>query len=173
MPFDTLPSNSSLKPTPFKAHVSDEELQHLLQLVKLSPIGPETYENQIADPKDFTSFGIQRKWLAEAKQRWENGYDWRKTEDRINRLPNYEVEIEDEGFKFNVHFAALFSKKSDAVPLLLLHGWPGSFLEFLGTYGWALNWQSRSIATFVLVVLVRFGRSLSTAILCLRQPHSR
>lgn len=30
-----------------------------------------------------------------------------------------------------MHFLALFSKKADAVPLVLLHGWPGSFLEFL------------------------------------------
>lgn len=30
-----------------------------------------------------------------------------------------------------IHFAALFSQKSDAIPLILMHGWPGSFLEFL------------------------------------------
>ena len=131
MPFESIPSKASLKPEAFTAQVPDMQLQTFRQLVRLGCIGPETYENQIADPKDFTSFGIKRSWLADAKERWGSTYDWRKTEARINKLPNYTVEIEEDGFKFNVHFAALFSKKSDAVPLLLLHGWPGSFLEFL------------------------------------------
>jgi microsomal epoxide hydrolase len=132
MPFDTLPSQATLKPSPFKAEAPDMQLQTFRHLVNLGCIGPETYENQVADVKDFTSFGITRKWLIGAVERWRTGYDWRKTEARINRLPNYIAEIEDDGFKFKVHFAALFSKKHDAVPLLLSHGWPGSFLEFLG-----------------------------------------
>lgn len=32
---------------------------------------------------------------------------------------------------FNVHFLAMFSNRPDAVPVILLHGWPGSILEFL------------------------------------------
>lgn len=31
----------------------------------------------------------------------------------------------------DVHFVALFSEKKDAVPIILMHGWPGSFIEFL------------------------------------------
>lgn len=131
MPFDSIPSNASLKPVPFTAKASDDQLQALHQLIKLSPIGPETYENQVADPKSYTSFGIKRNWLVGAKEEWQK-HDWRKTEAKINQFPNYHVQIEDGGFKFDIHFAALFSKKKDAVPLLLLHGWPGSFLEFLG-----------------------------------------
>ena len=133
MSFADIPSNASLKPKPFKAHISDQDLSDFKQLVKLSKVGPVTYENQVADPKDFNSYGIKREWLVEAKNRWETGYDWRKTEDRINSHPNYTVEIEHDDFKFEVHFIALFSKKADATPLLLLHGWPGSFLEFLGS----------------------------------------
>lgn len=132
--FADLPSNAILKPQPFRAHVSDESLNDFKQLLKLSKIGPKTYENSIADVKDFTSFGISRDWLAETKAYWETEYDWRKTEDRINSYPNFTVPIEDgqTKFTFDIHFVALFSKKADAVPLLLLHGWPGSPLEFLG-----------------------------------------
>lgn len=132
MPFDTVPSNASLKTVPFEAKASDEELKNLAHLVKLSPIGPETYENRIANVKDFASYGIQRKWLVDIKKHWETSYDWRKAEKRINSFPNFKVKVEDEGFTFDLHFAALFSKKKDATPLLLSHGWPGSFLEFLG-----------------------------------------
>lgn len=35
------------------------------------------------------------------------------------------------GEDYSVHFAALFSPNKDAVPIILMHGWPGSFLEFL------------------------------------------
>jgi microsomal epoxide hydrolase len=132
--FSDLPAKASLKPKPFKAHVSDQELSDFKQLLKLSKIGPKTYENSVADVKDFTSFGISRDWLAETKAYWETKYDWRKTEDRINGYPNFTVPVQDAetGFTFDIHFLALFSKKTDAVPVLLLHGWPGSPLEFLG-----------------------------------------
>lgn len=131
MPFNTVPSRAPLKPAPFKPQASDEVLQSLHQLIKLSPIGPETYENRVADPKDYHSFGIKRQWLIDAKEKWLK-HDWRSVEAKISRFPNYRVEIEDDGFKFGIHFVALFSKKSDAVPLLWMHGWPGSFMEFLG-----------------------------------------
>jgi microsomal epoxide hydrolase len=41
------------------------------------------------------------------------------------------MNIDDELGDFYVHFVFVPSKRQDAVPLLLLHGWPGSFLEFL------------------------------------------
>lgn len=135
MSFSEIPSSASLKPQPFTAHISDGELEAFQQLLKYSRIGPETYENLHADVKDFRGWGISRQWLDETKQHWEKEYDWRKTEERINSYPNYTAPIEDTetGFEFQIHFVALYSKKADAVPLLLSHGWPGSFLEFLGT----------------------------------------
>ncbi|CAD0100793.1 unnamed protein product [Aureobasidium mustum] len=41
------------------------------------------------------------------------------------------MDIENDLGNFHVHYVAMLSKRQDAVPLLLLHGWPGSFLEFL------------------------------------------
>ena len=56
----------------------------------------------------------------------------RATEKYINSFPNFTVQIkDDDGENFSIHFAALFSKKKDAIPLLFMHGWPGSHLEFL------------------------------------------
>lgn len=132
MPYDTIPSKCSFEPKEFNARVSDLELEGFKLLLRISRIGPETYENQVADVNDYTSFGISRKWLVEAKEHWLSNYDWRKTEARINGYNNWTVDIEEDGFQYQIHFTALFSKKADAVPLLLLHGWPGSFLEFLG-----------------------------------------
>jgi microsomal epoxide hydrolase len=56
----------------------------------------------------------------------------RREEGRINSFPNFKTTItDDDGGKFDVHFAALFSAKKDAIPIAFFHGWPGSFLEFL------------------------------------------
>jgi microsomal epoxide hydrolase len=33
--------------------------------------------------------------------------------------------VDDDGEEFTIHFAALFSEKKDAVPVMLMHGWPG------------------------------------------------
>lgn len=131
MSFTTVPAAATLQPTPFQAHVADEDLDAFTQLLKLSKLAPETYENRTADAKDFRHWGISRNWLAQAKEHWETRYSWRKTEDRINSFPNFTVPIEDAGTRLNIHFVALFSERKDATPLLLLHGWPGSFLEFL------------------------------------------
>lgn len=55
----------------------------------------------------------------------------RQVEDRINSVPNFTLPVQHRGQEYTIHFAALFSKKQDAIPLLLLHGWPGNFMEFL------------------------------------------
>jgi microsomal epoxide hydrolase len=49
----------------------------------------------------------------------------------MNAFPNFTISLVDGNDKFDIHFVSLFSKKADAIPILLLHGWPGSFLEFL------------------------------------------
>lgn len=56
----------------------------------------------------------------------------RKEEEYINSFPGYKTQIkDDDGGVFDVHFTALFSSNSSAIPIAFFHGWPGSFLEFL------------------------------------------
>jgi len=56
---------------------------------------------------------------------WRDSYDWRAVERRLNALPNFKAEVEGEHLPF-VHVKGDGSKP----PVLLLHGWPGSYLEF-------------------------------------------
>ena len=72
MAFDTIPSTATLKPQRFEAHVSDPDLDDFKHLLRLSKIGPKTYENLKTD----RYFGISRDWLVEAKQYWETKFDW-------------------------------------------------------------------------------------------------
>ncbi|EDU43394.1 MhpC hydrolase or acyltransferase alpha beta hydrolase superfamily [Pyrenophora tritici-repentis] len=130
-PFSTVPGGAQQQPTPFDLHVDEEKLQDFKTLLKLNPIAKETFENK-QDEGGHGKFGISRKWIVNAKKQWMEGFDWRKEEDYINSFPNFKTTInDDDGGKYDIHFAALFSNKPDAIPIAFYHGWPGSFLEFL------------------------------------------
>jgi microsomal epoxide hydrolase len=130
-PFSTAPKHAQQQPTPFELHVEEEKLQEFKTLLKLSPIAKETYENK-QNEGGHGKFGVSRKWMVDAKKEWLEKFDWRKEEEYINSFPNFKSTIhDDDGAKYDVHFVALFSSKSDAIPIAFFHGWPGSFLEFL------------------------------------------
>jgi len=136
--YDKVPSGGKLQPKPFRAHVDEEKLQHMKDLLKLSPIGPAVWENTSTDQGEThlsnpqRKHGIRRDWLVNAKDHWLNKFDWRQQEARLNALPQFTVAVtDDQGAQLDVHFMALFSERADAVPIGFFHGWPGSILEFL------------------------------------------
>ncbi|KAG9188544.1 microsomal epoxide hydrolase [Alternaria panax] len=108
---------------PFTLNVSEQDVSEWRQLLQLSKLAPETWEGRQEDGR----FGVSRKWLSDAKDYWLNKFDWRAQEKHINSFPNYKMQIED----VDLHFVALFSEKKDAIPIIFMHGWPGSFIEFL------------------------------------------
>lgn len=57
---------------------------------------------------------------------WAENYDWRATERRINKIPQFHAEAGG----IRIHFLHVRSADPAATPLILTHGWPGSFLEF-------------------------------------------
>ncbi|RVX73342.1 hypothetical protein B0A52_02984 [Exophiala mesophila] len=125
--FATIPAGASLRPEKFELKVSEQDLKDFKDLVRLSKLAPETYENTRTDGR----YGLTHEWMSQTKAYWETQYDWRQREIYINSFPNFVVDVEDQDGTFRIHFAALFSKRKDAIPLLFLHGWPGSHLEFL------------------------------------------
>ena len=61
---------------------------------------------------------------------WRDHYNWRAAEEQLNVLPQYTTRITVEGFDaLNIHFIHRRSQVANAVPLLFVHGWPGSFIE--------------------------------------------
>ncbi|KAF5522022.1 putative epoxide hydrolase [Colletotrichum aenigma] len=124
-----LPHTPILETSPFRLSTPPEELQELRDLVRLSKLGPRTYENSSAGGK----YGVEYEWMAQAKERWAEGFDWTAVEARVNEHPNFKAKvIDDDGASYSIHFIGLFSQKKDAIPLMCIHGWPGSFLEFIG-----------------------------------------
>lgn len=114
-------------PREVNLHVPDSKINEFTSLLSSSKIGPETWYTH----NNNTDFGTTRDWLAKAKDSWLD-LDWRNQEDRINSFPNFNTTINDVDIgPINIHFVGLYSSRRDALPLLFLHGWPGSFLEFL------------------------------------------
>jgi pimeloyl-ACP methyl ester carboxylesterase len=78
-------------------------------------------------PVEDWSQGTPLGYLQEICRYWGERYDWRATEARLNRLPQFVTEIDG----LDIHFVHLRSKHASARPLVMTHGWPGSIVEFL------------------------------------------
>jgi pimeloyl-ACP methyl ester carboxylesterase len=76
-------------------------------------------------------YGPSLAYVAGLRDRLLGGYDWRAHEAELNRHPNFVTEIDGQA----IHFIHVKSGAKNATPLLLIHGWPGSFLEFVGVIG--------------------------------------
>ncbi|KAF4815911.1 putative epoxide hydrolase [Colletotrichum siamense] len=125
--FSSIPLNLSTNPTEFNFHVTADKLERFRTSLSASSVAVDDWHNQHQN----IQFGTTRSWLAEAKEAWIN-FDWRDKENYINRFPNFNIPIDDNNLGVtNIHFIALFSQRKDALPLLFLHGWPGSVIEFL------------------------------------------
>ncbi len=79
---------------------------------------------------DFSQ-GVPLKTIKQVLHHWQNGYDWRKAEARINSVPNFITEIDG----LDIHFIHVRSKHENALPLIVTHGWPGSIIEQLKIIG--------------------------------------
>lgn len=75
--------------------------------------------------------GVPLSYLRELAEYWQHQYDWRAHEEQLNRFPQFITEIDGQ----NIHFIHVKSPEPEAAPLMLIHGWPGSFVEFADTIG--------------------------------------
>lgn len=73
------------------------------------------------------SQGTPLEVLRDLVSYWRSGYDWRRCEARLNALGQFTTEIDG----LNIHFLHVRSRRADALPLIITHGWPGSVVEFL------------------------------------------
>jgi len=72
------------------------------------------------------SQGAPLAWIQEVCRYWGEDYDWRRREAALNRFGQFSTEIEG----LALHFVHVRSPHPDAMPLVITHGWPGSFVEF-------------------------------------------
>lgn len=71
--------------------------------------------------------GVDLNELRELIRYWQADYDWRALEERLNSLPQFTADIQGS----RIHFVHFRSANPQAKTVILLHGWPYSFLEML------------------------------------------
>jgi pimeloyl-ACP methyl ester carboxylesterase len=104
---------------PFRIDVPDTELTDLRDRLRRTRWPDE-------EPVTDWSQGVPLAYLRALCEYWATEYDWRATERRLNRLPQYRTDIDGIG----IHFLHVRSPHENALPLIMSHGWPGSVLEF-------------------------------------------
>ncbi|MER5950261.1 epoxide hydrolase N-terminal domain-containing protein [Streptomyces sp. NPDC001904] len=104
---------------PFTVAVPDEviaDLQERLRRTRWTDTVAEGWQ-----------YGSDITYLKELRDYWADSFDWRKQEARLNQLDHFRTEIDGIG----IHFLHQRSANPDATALVLLHGWPSSFLQML------------------------------------------
>lgn len=110
--------------TPFKVSISDERIKRLQQRLALAELPSE-----VTNLNNPYSRGVPLSEMKRLALYWQNSFDWRAIEAKINEMPQYTANILLEGFDtYDIHFVHQRSHVPNAIPLLVLHGWPSSFL---------------------------------------------
>lgn len=104
---------------PFRLSIPDAELVDLRRRLQAT-------RWQSRETVDDWSQGIPLQALQDLCDYLIHSYDWRRCEAWFNSYPQSTASIDGE----EIHFLHVQSSNQDALPLLLLHGWPGSVLEF-------------------------------------------
>jgi len=103
---------------PFHVTFPETELADLRRRIKATK-WPEG--EQVRDE----SQGVQLATMQKLATYWSTDYDWRKAEARINSVPHFITNIDG----LDIHFIHVKSKEKNALPIIITHGWPGSFIE--------------------------------------------
>src|SRR5688572_32087422 len=109
---------------PFQVNVPDEQLAELGRRIEATRWPTKEL---VAD----RSQGVQLATLQALADYWATEYDWRRSEARLNALPQFTTQIDG----VEIHFIHVRSRHEDALPLIMTHGWPGSVVELLDTIG--------------------------------------
>jgi epoxide hydrolase len=81
------------------------------------------------------SRGVPLGYLKELADYWRDEYDWRKYEAELNEFSQFTTTIDGQ----KLHFMHVRSPEPDALPLLLIHGWPYTVADFTGVIGALTN----------------------------------
>jgi epoxide hydrolase len=76
-------------------------------------------------------YGIPLGYLRDLADYWRTTYDWRRHERELNKFPQFTTTVQGQ----RVHFLHVRSPEPGALPLIMTHGWPGSFIEFTEVIG--------------------------------------
>lgn len=108
------------QPKPFTLSVPDADITDLHDRLARTRMPDRA-------PVDPWVAGTEPDWLADLITYWRDGFDWRAEEAALNAFDNYKIAAGG----IDLHYIRAEGQGPDPMPLLLLHGWPGSVFEFL------------------------------------------
>lgn len=101
---------------PFTLHVSDDDLRSLKTRLEMT-----RFPDELDDAG--WEYGTPLSDIKRLVERWKTGFDWRKSEAEINKLPQFTRDLPVEGFgTLNIHYIHQKSATENAIPLLFVHG---------------------------------------------------
>lgn len=109
---------------PFKVSIPQEDLDDLHERLVRTRWPDEL-------PGVGWSYGVPLEYLKGLAEYWQAGFDWRAQEAKLNAFPQFATEIDGQ----RIHFLHVRSPESDALPLVMTHGWPCSIAEFMKIIG--------------------------------------
>jgi len=118
------PAAGSTAIRPFRISIPDEALADMRRRIAATQ-WPD--RETVADH----SQGVPLAMIRELARHWATDYDWRKTEARLNALPQFMTTIDG----LDIHFIHVRSRHANALPIVINHGWPGSIIEQIKLVG--------------------------------------
>jgi pimeloyl-ACP methyl ester carboxylesterase len=109
---------------PFTIEIPEAEVEDLRARIVATRL-PD--KETVADASE----GVQLATMQALVRYWGTEYDLRRVETRLNALPQFLTEIDD----LDIHFIHVKSPHENALPVILIHGWPGSIVEMLNVIG--------------------------------------
>ena len=121
-PVGSIPGVADIEP--YRIDVPDDVLADLTERLRRTRFPDEV-------PGIGWKHGLPLGYLQEIVRYWLEDYDWRVHEARLNRYQQFTTAVEGQ----RIHFLHVRSRHQTAIPLFLIHGWPGSLVEFLDVIG--------------------------------------
>ena len=110
----------AIKPTPFTLRIPDADIADLRDRLARTRFPDQA-------PGDAWAYGTDVAYLRQLTEYWRDTFDWRAEEAALNAFPQFRVPLDG----IDLHYLHVPGVGPDPMPLLLLHGWPGSVFEFL------------------------------------------
>ena len=111
---------------PFQIKITDGELDDLHRRLDFT-----RWPDPAPDARTDFDRGVPLPYLQDLSDYWRHGFDWRNEEARLNEIPQFTTEIDGQ----QIHYLHIRSPETNALPLLIIHGYPSSVVEFVDLIG--------------------------------------
>ena len=115
-----MPKDITMEVEPFKIQVPEPALEDLRRRLDHT-----RWPDEI--PGSGWEYGAKLDYLKEMVEYWRTGFDWRAREKELNSFDHFRASVDGLG----IHFVHRKGEGPEPLPLIITHGWPGTFFEAL------------------------------------------